>query len=192
MRYGDYSRIGESIYDHPFQWGSKRTGPDLARVGGKYPHLWHFKHMEDPRSTSPRSNMPNYPWLKKHDIDLTTLPSKINALRTLGTPYPKLSLQDIRDLTLAQAKNIAQELKDGGVHIAPQKEIIAVIAYLQALGKSLDVSQVSEKAEQELHIQKTLRAESAQSPSQHAILQASQDELVKRIEALRPSINAEK
>ncbi len=192
MRYGDYSRIGESIYDHPFQWGSKRTGPDLARVGGKYPHLWHYKHMEDPRSTSPRSNMPNYPWLYKYETDLTTLPSKINALRTLGTPYPHLSLQDIRDLALIQAKKIATELKEGGVHVAPQKEIIALIAYLQALGKSIDVSHVSERAKQEAHVQKTLRIDTDKDRSLHPILEASQNEFIQRKEALMHSYNAKK
>src|SRR5664279_78867 len=73
LRYGDYSRLGESIYDHPFQWGSKRTGPDLARVGGKYPNVWHLRHMEDPRSISVGSNMPTYPWLLANTLDTSTL-----------------------------------------------------------------------------------------------------------------------
>src|SRR5215218_5593565 len=75
LRYGDYSRLGESMYDHPYQWGSKRTGPDLARVGGKYPDVWHLRHMEDPRSISVGSNMPAYPWLFKNNTDTAALPS---------------------------------------------------------------------------------------------------------------------
>ncbi|TVR47505.1 MAG: cytochrome-c oxidase, cbb3-type subunit I, partial [Puniceicoccaceae bacterium] len=94
MRYGDYSRLGESIYDHPFQWGSKRTGPDLARVGGKYNNLWHFRHMEDPESTSPGSNMPRYPWLTHRRANLESLPSKINVLRIIGVPYPLMDAEE--------------------------------------------------------------------------------------------------
>ncbi|HYD82507.1 MAG TPA: cytochrome-c oxidase, cbb3-type subunit II, partial [Opitutus sp.] len=88
LRYGEYSRLGESIYDHPYQWGSKRTGPDLARVGGKYPNVWHLRHMEDPRAISAGSNMPAYPWLLANDTDIGALPSKLSVQRTLGIPYP--------------------------------------------------------------------------------------------------------
>jgi cytochrome c oxidase cbb3-type subunit I/II len=97
MRYGDYSRLGESIYDHPYQWGSKRTGPDLARVGGKYPDVWHLRHMEDPRSISVGSNMPSYPWMLKNNTDIAALPSKIRVQRTLGVPYGPLTAQQIFD-----------------------------------------------------------------------------------------------
>jgi len=136
MRYGDYSRLGESIYDHPFQWGSKRTGPDLARVGSKYNHAWHFKHMRNPRDTSPGSNMPNFPWLYDTNTDLDSLPSKIYALRTLGTPYPSWSGEEIAASARAQAKTITTELKEQGEFADPDTEIIALIAYLQKLGKS--------------------------------------------------------
>ena len=88
-RYGEYSKAGEFVYDHPFLWGSKRTGPDLHRVGGKYPDAWHYNHMDDPRSTSPGSIMPRYPWLLTQKLDTTSLPARIKALRKVGVPYPE-------------------------------------------------------------------------------------------------------
>jgi cytochrome c oxidase cbb3-type subunit I/II len=88
MRYGDYSRLGESIWDHPFQWGSKRTGPDLARVGGKYNNAWHYDHLENPRNISIGSNMPSYTWLKEGNTDYAALSSKIRVQRMLGVPFP--------------------------------------------------------------------------------------------------------
>ncbi|HVU38433.1 MAG TPA: cytochrome-c oxidase, cbb3-type subunit I [Opitutales bacterium] len=140
MRYGDYSRIGESIYDHPFQWGSKRNGPDLAREGGVRPDDWHFLHMADPRSTSPGSIMPRYTWLYEDDTDYASLPGKINALRILGVPYPlTLTPAEIDRQAKEQAKGIADGLKKPGkdLYIEPDKEIVAVIAYLQRLGKNV-------------------------------------------------------
>jgi cytochrome c oxidase cbb3-type subunit I/II len=135
LRYGDYSRLGESIYDHPYQWGSKRTGPDLARVGGKYPNVWHLRHMEDPRTVSSGSNMPNYPWLLTKDTDVAALPQKIAAQRTLGVPYPNWTPGQIAKRVAEQAASISAELRDAGAYVAPEKEIIALIAYLQQLGK---------------------------------------------------------
>jgi len=140
LRYGDYSRLGESIYDYPFQWGSKRTGPDLARVGGKYPDVWHLRHMEDPRSISAGSNMPSYPWLSTNNTDIAALPSKINVQRMLGVPYGPLSPQQIFDDVNAQAKAISKGLREAGAYVAPEKEIIALIAYLQKLGQSENVA----------------------------------------------------
>jgi cytochrome c oxidase cbb3-type subunit I/II len=140
LRYGDYSRLGESIYDHPFQWGSKRNGPDLARVGGKYPNVWHLRHMEDPRAISVGSNMPPYPWLLTRDLDLSTLPSKISVQRTLGTPYPNWTPEQIKSRVDEQAKAIAADLKTAGAYVAPEKEIVALIAYLQHLGQSEKVA----------------------------------------------------
>jgi len=140
LRYGDYSRLGESIYDYPFQWGSKRTGPDLARVGGKYPDIWHLRHMEDPRSISAGSNMPSYPWLSTNNTDIAALPSKINVQRMLGVPYGPLSPQQIFDDVNAQAKAISKGLREAGAYVAPEKEIIALIAYLQKLGQSENVA----------------------------------------------------
>ncbi|MDP1579857.1 MAG: cytochrome-c oxidase, cbb3-type subunit II, partial [Candidatus Didemnitutus sp.] len=135
MRYGDYSRLGESIWDHPYQWGSKRTGPDLARVGGKYNHAWHYDHMMDPRSISTGSNMPNYPDLAKNETDYASLPRKISVQRTLGVPYPSWSDNMIATLAREQAKEIARDLQAQGRYVAADKEIIALIAYLQSLGK---------------------------------------------------------
>jgi len=140
LRYGDYSRLGESIYDYPFQWGSKRTGPDLARVGGKYPDIWHLRHMEDPRSISAGSNMPSYPWLSTNNTDVAALPSKINVQRILGVPYGPLTPQQIFDDVNAQAKAISKGLREAGAYVAPEKEIVALIAYLQKLGQSENVA----------------------------------------------------
>jgi cytochrome c oxidase cbb3-type subunit I/II len=135
LRYGDYSRLGESIYDHPYQWGSKRTGPDLARVGGKYPNVWHLRHMEDPRSISVGSNMPTYPWLLANALDTSTLPVKISVQRTLGVPYPNWTPEQIATRVNEQSKEIAADLRAAGAYVAPEKEIVALIAYLQHLGK---------------------------------------------------------
>jgi len=139
LRYGDYSRLGESIHDHPFQWGSKRTGPDLAREGGKYPHSWHFDHMMNPR-ISPGSIMPPYPWLYSARTDIAALPAKIGVLRTLGVPYPAWSAGEIGASASAQAAQIAKELRAQQRLIAPDREIVALIAYLQKLGKSVPVA----------------------------------------------------
>lgn len=138
-RYGEYSKAGEFVYDHPFLWGSKRTGPDLHRVGGKYPNLWHYLHMNEPGSMSPGSIMPPFPWLITNNLDVSTLESKITAMQTLGVPYPKgyekRALQDLQ----AQSEAIAQDLRKNGAPAEPQKEIIALIAYLQRLGTDIKV-----------------------------------------------------
>jgi cytochrome c oxidase cbb3-type subunit I/II len=136
LRYGDYSRLGESIYDHPFQWGSRRTGPDLARVGSKYPNVWHLRHMENPRSTSVGSNMPNYPWLLTNATDVAALPSKLSVQRMLGVPYPNWTPEQITARVNEQAKAISADLRTAGSYVAPEKEIVALIAYLQSLGRS--------------------------------------------------------
>jgi cytochrome c oxidase cbb3-type subunit I/II len=136
-RYGEYSKAGEFVYDHPFQWGSKRTGPDLARLGGKYPDSWHFNHMQDPQSMSPGSIMPSYPWLYEDDINAFTTPKKIWAMRKLGVPYPE-GYEDKCNADLQkQANEIADRLKGDKLEIKPQKEIVALIAYLQRLGKDI-------------------------------------------------------
>jgi len=130
-----YSQAGEFVYDHPFQWGSKRTGPDLHRLGGKYPDAWHWKHMMDPRSTSPGSIMPSYPWMYSTDLDVSHTEGKILTMMSLGVPYPdgfeKKAVEDLK----AQAKVIAEGLGGQGIDgVDANKEIIAVIAYLQRLG----------------------------------------------------------
>ena len=133
----EYSKAGEYVYDHPFQWGSKRTGPDLHRIGKKYPDSWHFYHMLDPGSISPGSIMPPYPWLYIQDWDKANVSKKIVAMQTLGVPYEKgydqIALQDAEK----QAKDIANGLENDGLKIGSDKEIIALIAYLQRLGTDI-------------------------------------------------------
>jgi cytochrome c oxidase cbb3-type subunit 2 len=119
LRYGHYSVAGESVYDHPFQWGSKRTGPDLARVGGKYSDDWHRIHLINPRDLVPESNMPAYPWLEKAVVDAAAIPNHMTALRRVGVPY-----------TDAQIAAASEEVKG-------KTELEATIAYLQVLGLAL-------------------------------------------------------
>ena len=138
LRFGPASQVEDSMYDHPFQWGSKRTGPDLARVGGKYNHLWHFRHMLDPRSVNAGSNMPTYPWLTRDSIDFLVLRKKVSVMKSLGVPYEDKVLQEADVLAEAQAKQIAEELKaQGGPEGMERKEITALIAYLQSLGRNV-------------------------------------------------------
>jgi len=137
-RYGDYGKPGEGVYDHPFLWGSKRTGPDLERVGGKYPDLWHVRHLEDPRSTSPRSIMPPYDWLLRHDLDLSSLQARLRALRAVGVPYSDSEIADAETAARAQAERIAGGVaQSGGPMGLGGKEVVALIAYLQRLGTDL-------------------------------------------------------
>jgi cytochrome c oxidase cbb3-type subunit I/II len=136
-RYGEYSKAGEFVYDHPHLWGSKRTGPDLQRVGQKYTNVWHFNHMLDPQTMSPGSIMPPYEWLTTQVLDTTTTIAKINAMRTLGVPYADgYEHQANKDLDI-QAKAIAADLKQNNVKVKDDKEIIALIAYLQRLGTDI-------------------------------------------------------
>ena len=142
-RYGEYSKAGEFVYDHPFLWGSKRTGPDLQREGGKYANQWHYLHMENPESMSPGSIMPPFPWLLTNDLDISSTKDKITALRKVGVPYPdgyeEIALDDLNK----QAENIALDLQNSGVPAEPNKEIIALIAYLQRLGTDIKAGNVS-------------------------------------------------
>jgi len=141
VRYGEYSKAGEFVYDHPFQWGSKRTGPDLARVGGKYPDSWHFNHMYEPSSISPGTVMPNYQWLFHNDIDTAITGAKIRAMITLGVPYPpgydKIANADL----MKQADGIRDNLAKDNITVNSNKEIVALIAYLQRLGKDIKLEQ---------------------------------------------------
>lgn len=134
MRYGDPSESWEFMYDHPFQWGSKRTGPDLHRVGGKYPDLWHYKHMIDPRSTSPGSLMPNYAFLKNAKIDFENIHLKLELMQKLGVPYSKKDVKNAQINTKNQAQKIVNNLKQGQVNLDWDSELTALIAYLQRLG----------------------------------------------------------
>ncbi|MEM6972288.1 MAG: cytochrome-c oxidase, cbb3-type subunit II [Pseudomonadota bacterium] len=149
-RYGHYSLAAESMYDHPFQWGSKRTGPDLARVGGRYSDAWHVDHMYDPRALVPESVMPAYPWLAETELDFENVVARIKTERFVGTPYTdemvKMAARDLRAQASddadhsgllerypgAQARNF-----DGDKHIT---ELDAMIAYLQVLGTMVDFS----------------------------------------------------
>ena len=115
-RYGHYSLAAESMYDHPFQWGSKRTGPDLARVGGKYSNEWHYKHLTAPRSVVPESVMPNYPWLAHNKVDPTTVAEHMRAMKALGVPYTE------------------QDIQSAASEVEGKTELQAVVAYLQSLG----------------------------------------------------------
>ncbi len=136
-RYGEYSKAGEYVYDHPFQWGSKRTGPDLHRVGGKYPDAWHYNHMLEPESMSPGSLMPPYPWLISDKLNTSDTESKIRTMQSLGVPYPKgFDKETLNDLA-RQAEKISQTLKEQGVDVEADREIIALIAYLQRLGTDI-------------------------------------------------------
>ncbi len=133
-RYGDWSKAGEFVYDHPFQFGSKRTGPDLHRVGGKYPNLWHYNHMKDPRSTTGDSIMPPYPWLFDADLDLSLTRDKVDAMRKLGAHYTDAEVAGAVDEAKKQAATIDADLVSSGVEGMGDKEIVALIAYLQRLG----------------------------------------------------------
>jgi cytochrome c oxidase cbb3-type subunit I/II len=139
-RYGEYSKAGEFVYDHPFLWGSKRTGPDLHREGGKYPDAWHYTHLDDPRSTSPGSIMPRYPWLLTQTLDTSSLPSRLKALRKVGVPYPAgyENGQAQKDFN-QQALKVVENLKVGLINANTNREIVALIAYLQRLGTDIKV-----------------------------------------------------
>ncbi len=119
LRYGHYSVAGESVYDHPFQWGSKRTGPDLARVGGRYSDEWHRVHLTNPRDVVPESNMPAYPWLAQNTVDASQIGAHMKALSVVGVPYS------------------AQEMAKAGEEVQGKTELEALIAYLQGLGLAL-------------------------------------------------------
>ncbi len=146
-RYGEYSKPGEFVYDHPFQWGSRRIGPDLHRVGGKYPHLWHVRHMEEPQSTTLQSIMPPYPWLLEDELDFADLTKSVKAMKTLGVPYSDEELAAAADHARAQANTIAGEIvEQGGPEGLGDRKIIALIAYLQRLGTDISKEPPAEEA----------------------------------------------
>ena len=136
-RYGEYSKAGEFVYDRPFLWGSKRTGPDLHRVGGKYPNKWHFDHLLDPTITSPGSIMPQYPWLIEQTLDNSLLEKKMQAMRVLGVPYTSEEIEKAHVDAEKQAEKIAADLASNQVEVRSDSEIIALIAYLQRLGTDI-------------------------------------------------------
>lgn len=155
VRYGEYSKAGEFVYDHPFQWGSKRTGPDLAREGGLRSNLWHYEHMIRPKDVSEGSIMPAYPWMRTDDLDISLTEKKIEAMQTLNVPYPEgYAKQAVADLK-KQAREIAEDIvnnfeaevlknvnKEDLIKDIEKKEIVAVIAYLQRLGTDIKASDV--------------------------------------------------
>jgi cytochrome c oxidase cbb3-type subunit I/II len=147
-RYGEYSKAGEYVYDHPFLWGSKRTGPDLHRMNGKYSNAWHYNHMLAPDAVSTGSIMPPYPWLFEQTIDKRLTPGKISALRKVGVPYPddyeSIANQDLDK----QALEITNNLKADGIETSPDAEIVALIAYIQRLGKDIKGNKVAESKPQ--------------------------------------------
>ncbi|QQS54400.1 MAG: cytochrome-c oxidase, cbb3-type subunit II [Candidatus Competibacteraceae bacterium] len=158
LRYGHYSLAAESQYDHPFQWGSKRTGPDLARVGGKYSSQWHVQHLKAPRSVVPQSIMPNYPWLLETDLDYSDLAARMGALRVTGVPYSLTQQeydanverfgQEVADqLDISQAQDsLMKQAHEKDFDGIPGRitEMEALVAYLQVLGTMVDFTKYDE------------------------------------------------
>jgi cytochrome c oxidase cbb3-type subunit I/II len=139
MRYGEYSKPGESVYDHPFQWGSRRIGPDLAREGGRQSHDWHVRHLENPRQLVPQSIMPTYAHLLKQKLNFDSIQDRVNAMAMLGVPYgADVKGANAVEKARAQAKKISDDLvKQGGYADMGDKKIIALVAFLQRLGTDL-------------------------------------------------------
>ncbi|HET9300599.1 MAG TPA: cytochrome-c oxidase, cbb3-type subunit I [Candidatus Polarisedimenticolaceae bacterium] len=147
VRYGEYAKAGEFVYDHPFLWGSRRIGPDLQRVGGKYPHVWHVRHMEAPASVTPRSIMPPYPWLLRAPAAYGEVGARLRALHTVGVPYTPAQIASAEADARAQAKSIAAEIvAQQGPADLEDKQIVALIAYLQRLGTDVKGAPVAAAA----------------------------------------------
>jgi cytochrome c oxidase cbb3-type subunit I/II len=148
-RYGEYSKPGEFVYDHPFQWGSRRIGPDLHRLGGKYPHLWHVRHMEDPTSTTPQSIMPPYPHLLTEDLDFDVIQDRVDVMAMLGVPYSQEALADAKSMALSQADEVAAAIvQQEGPAGLERKKIVALVAYLQRLGTDIKAKPPAPKKEE--------------------------------------------
>ncbi len=146
-RYGPYAKAGEFVYDHPFQWGSKRIGPDLERVGGKYPNAWHYVHLRNPRDVSPDSIMPTYQWLHENRLDTSDIRTKMEVLRKVGVPYSDDDIRNAPQKLQAQADEITASLKQASIpEAASDREIIALIAYLQRLGSDIQWRQAQAAA----------------------------------------------
>ncbi len=151
-RYGEYSKVGEFVYDHPFLWGSRRTGPDLHRIGGKYNNNWHFNHMMDPSLTSPGTIMPRYSWMIKNELDYSTIKEKMRTLVTLGVPYTEAEIEGAEASLLAQAKEVEAALHQDPEYVRnyadsniQNKEITALIAYLQRMGTDISANKTAQK-----------------------------------------------
>jgi cytochrome c oxidase cbb3-type subunit I/II len=135
LRYGEWSRAPEYQYDRPFLLGSRRMGPDLHRVGGKYPDAWHYEHMRDPRSTSPGSVMPAYPWLLNARVDPADVQASVRALGKAGVPYSEGDAQGVPASVQTQGGQVVTSLAGARIETSPDTEIVALIAYLQRLGR---------------------------------------------------------
>lgn len=135
LRYGEWSRAPEYQYDRPFLLGSRRMGPDLQRLAQKYPDAWHYEHMRDPRSTSPGSVMPPYPWLLDATIDVEDVRASVQALRKSGVPYTDSDVEDLPASVATQGQQIVASLAGAGIQTEDDREIVALIAYLQRLGR---------------------------------------------------------
>ena len=145
-RYGEYSKPGEFVYDHPFQWGSRRIGPDLHRIGGKYPSLWHVRHMADPAAVTRNSIMPPFPWLQTDALDFSRIQANVDAMAMLGVPYGEAVTQ-AESMARTEAKALAAEIKaQGGPDGLEDKKIIALVAYLQRLGTDIEAKPASLQA----------------------------------------------
>jgi cytochrome c oxidase cbb3-type subunit I/II len=146
-RFGEYSKPGEFVYDHPFLWGSRRIGPDLARVGGKYPNLWHVRHMEDPAAITHRSIMPPYPHLLTKRLDFDGIQARVDAMSMLGVPYGD-AVNRAPQMAREQATALARAIEgEGGPSGLEDKEIVALVAYLQRLGTDIKPAQVARDAQ---------------------------------------------
>jgi cytochrome c oxidase cbb3-type subunit I/II len=135
QRYGEWTRAGELAYDHPFLLGSRRIGPDLQRVGGKYPDAWHYEHLRDPRSTSPGSIMPKYPWLLERQVRAGDVMKTVVAMQKLGVPYLDVTDAAVAASLKQQAGGIARNLASMNIDVQADREVVALIAYLQRLGQ---------------------------------------------------------
>ncbi len=135
LRFGEWSRAGEYAYEHPFLLGSRRIGPDLMRVGGKYPDAWHFEHMRDPRSISPGSIMPAYAWLHRNRVDPADVQASLRAMARVGVPYTAADIAAAPAEMKQQGDSIVRNLAAMGIRTEPDREIVALIAYLQRLGR---------------------------------------------------------
>ena len=134
LRYGEWTRAPEYQFDRPFLLGSRRMGPDLQRVGRKYPDAWHYEHMRDPRSTSPGSVMPPYPWLLDATVDVDDVQASVRALAKSGVPYTPAEVGGVRGSLEAQGEAVVTSLATAGIETSADREIVALIAYLQRLG----------------------------------------------------------
>ncbi len=135
LRYGEWSRAPEYQFDRPFLLGSRRMGPDLHRVGGKYPDAWHYEHMRDPRSTSPGSVMPTYPWLLEATYGAEDIQASVRALKRSGVPYSDAEVEGVAAALSSQGQGIVTRLAGAGIETPADREIVALIAYLQRLGR---------------------------------------------------------